>query len=153
MHHSHLYFAFGSLLDPNRLDAIAPGAEFRFTAHFPEARLAFVDHHELGPVPTLVEDPGHTVWGAVFAVSDSDAEQIAIYEKSEGRVPGWSPRAVDREGNKHDCLVFVADGSRPTDLHPNLEYLTSMLRGARRWSLPAGWIMALEDLGEDSLLI
>jgi hypothetical protein len=58
---------------------------------------------------------------------------------------------VDREGNKYDCLTFVASGE-PDDHHrPTSEYLESMINGARHWSLPAGWIMGLEELAEDSL--
>jgi hypothetical protein len=30
-------------------------------------------------------------------------------------------------------------------------HLTSMIKGARHWALPAGWVLGLEDLGEDPL--
>lgn len=146
-----LYFAYSSLLDPDRLAAVTPGAMFLFTAHFPETRLDFVESPEHGAVPTLVHESGHTVWGAVFEIPDDQIQTLVDAEESEGRVSGWAHRAVDREGNKHDCLTFVAKGSPDGVSRPDAAYLASMINGARHWSLPAGWVMGLEDLNEDSL--
>lgn len=146
-----LYFAYGSLLDPDRIGAVAPGATFRFTAHYPETRLGFVAPGANGAMPTLVPDPGHTVWGGVFEIPDDQVEALAAAERSEGRTPGFDQKAVDREGNKYDCLTFVAGGDLNGNHRPTPEYLESMIKGARHWNLPAGWIMGLEDLEEDPL--
>ena len=146
-----LYFAYSSLLDPDRLGQVAPDAKFLFTAHFPETRLDFVESPDHGAVPTLIEESGHTVWGAVFEVQGAQIQSLVDAEEAEGRVSGWTHRAVDREGNKHECLTFVAKGSPDGVSRPDAPYLASMIRGARHWSLPAGWVMGLEDLNEDSL--
>lgn len=146
-----LYFAYASFLDPERIGAVAPGARFLFTAHFPETRLVFADSDVTKGLPTLLAEAGHTVWGGVFEIPDDEVPALTDAEEGEGRVAGWEAKAVDREGNKHDCLTFVAKASPNGEHRPSREHLDSMIRGARHWSLPAGWVMGLEDLGEDSL--
>jgi len=145
-----LYFAYASMLDPERLSRAAPGSKFLFTAHYPETRLDFVAAEGGSAVPTLVKESGHTVWGGVFEVPDDEVDALTAAEEAEGRKPGFDAKAVDREGNKHDCLTFVAAG-KPNGDRPDPDYLASMINGARHWSLPAGWVMGLEDLAEDPL--
>lgn len=147
----HLYFAYGSLLDPDRISEAAPGSKFQFTAHFPETKLDFVPSDE-GPVPTLVKESGHTVWGGVFEIPEDQIASLTAVERGEGRTPGFDVKAVDREGNKYDCLTFVAVERPNGQLRPTAGYLAAMVRGARYWNLPAGWVMGLEDLAEDPLL-
>lgn len=146
-----LYFAYGALLDPALIAEVAPGSKFLFTAHFPETKLGFVDSAGNGVIPTLIRRDGHTVWGGVFEIPGDVVDSLIRAEKAEGRRPGFEAKAVDREGNKYECLTFVAE-SEPDDEHrPSPEYLESMINGARHWSLPAGWVMGLEDLADDPL--
>jgi hypothetical protein len=147
-----LYFAYGSLLDPDRMSKVAPGSRFLFTAHFPETRLGFVESGDSGGIPTLTKESGHTVWGGVFSIPPDDLESLTAAEEAEGRKPGFDAKAVDREGNKYDCLTFVAPTEPNGDHRPTSEYLESMVSGARHWSLPAGWVLGLEDLADDPLL-
>ncbi|CAN5867263.1 hypothetical protein BH23ACT4_BH23ACT4_08520 [soil metagenome] len=148
---TQLYFAYASLLDPQQLAETAPGARFLFSAHFPETRLVFVANGA-GPVASLVESSGSTVWGGVFDVPKAEVAQLVQTEAREGRAPTWEMKAVDRAGNKHDCLAFIADAAGAQDGTPSAEYLGKMIRGARHWSLPAGWVVGLEDLAEDQSL-
>ena len=142
-----LIFAYDALMDPETLSALAPNAEFGFVAHYPETRLAFVAGGSGSPTPTLVKDAGNIVWGAVFSVTADEAGTIRDWAARDGRSPGLADqKAVDREGNKHDCVVLVAPEGAQTE--PQQEYVDSMVRGARHWNLPAGWIMGLEDLTE-----
>lgn len=122
-----------------------------FTAHYPETKLDFVASEENGAVPTLTKESGHTVWGGVFEIPEESLGSLIEAEEVEGRKPGFDAKAVDREGNKHDCLTFVAVGKVNGEHRPNAAYLEAMLNGARHWNLPAGWVMGLEDLSEDSL--
>ena len=144
-----LYFAYTAFLDPDRLQAVAPGARFAFTAHFPETKLSFVQSDDDVAIPSLTPDSGHTVWGGVFEIPDNQVASLTEAEEAEGRVAGWDQKAVDREGNKYDCLTFVAKATPNGDARPSGHHLESMIRGARYWSLPAGWVMGLEDLGEE----
>lgn len=146
-----LYFAYGSLLDPEKIKQVAPGSRFVFTAHYPETKLDFVASEDNGAVPTLTQESGHTVWGGVFEIPADEVASLTRAEEAEGRKPGFDLKAVDREGNKHDCLTFIAVGDVNGDSRPNPDYLEAMVNGAKHWSLPAGWVMGLEDLSEDSL--
>lgn len=146
-----LYFAYTSFLDPDRISAVAPGARFLFTAHYPETRLDFVAAENDRVTPTLTRVPGHTVWGGVFEIPAEEVGSLTQAERDEGRVAGFDEKAVDREGNKYDCLTFVAPDETNGDHRPSPEYLASMIRGARHWHLPAGWVLGLEDLADDPL--
>lgn len=139
------------MLDPDRISAAAPGSKFLFTAHFPETRLDFVPSSDGESVPTLIKESGHTVWGGVFEIPDEDVDSLTRAEEAEGRKAGFDAKAVDREGNKYDCLTFVATGEANGEARPTPEYLETMVSGARHWSLPAGWVMGLEDLADDPL--
>jgi hypothetical protein len=148
---STLYFAYDASLDPDVMKAMAPGARFLFTAHYPETRLDFVPSTLGETRPTLTRDPGHTVWGAVFEVPDREVASLIEAVEEEGRAPGFDHKAVDREGNKYACLTFVAETHANGAHRPTTEYLETMIKGARHWQLPAGWVMGLEDLADDPL--
>jgi hypothetical protein len=139
------------MLDPDRIEEAAPGSKFLFTAHFPETRLGFVHSDANGAIPTLTKESGHTVWGGVYEIPGDAVESLTQAERAEGRRPGFDVKADDREGNKYDCLTFVSSAPANGDHRPSPEYLESMINGARHRSLPAGWVMGLEDLAEDSL--
>lgn len=146
-----LYFAYGSFLDPERIAEVAPGSAFRFIAHYPETKLDFVESPENGAIPVLTKESGHTVWGGVFEVPADAVASLTAAEKAEGREPGFDEKAVDREGNKYECLAFTSSAESNGEVTPSPEYLEAMINGARHWNLPAGWVMGLEDLSEDPL--
>ena len=112
----------------------------------------FVDSDEAKGLPSLVAESGHTVWGGIFDAPPRRGRRP--HRRRGGRQDG-SPTGMSRPsiaaGNKHDCLTFVAKASPDGEHHPEPGHLESMIRGARHWSLPAGWVMGLEDLGEDPL--
>lgn len=148
-----LYFAYTSLLDPDRIAEVAPDAEFLVAAYHPETKLSFARLESGGDAATLTREQGSTVWGGVFEIPGSRVEALVAAEKREGRSPGFDERAVDREGGKHDCLTFIAAGGDGAERKPPATELAAMIRGARHWGLPAGWVMGLEDLGEDAPLL
>lgn len=148
---TNLIFAYSSLLAPERMLSVAPGAEFRFTAHYPSTRLKFVEI-DGNVIPSLEESPEHTVWGAVFEIPFAEMESISRAEKEDGRFDEWDMRAIDRAGKKHDCVTFVGpSGAR--EVPPETDYLERLIAGARHWQLPAGWIVGLEDLTGGPLLL
>ncbi|MGH8928002.1 MAG: gamma-glutamylcyclotransferase family protein [Acidimicrobiia bacterium] len=143
-----LYFTYSAMLDPDLLQSVAPNAKFLYIAHLPEAKLTFPTPDGR---PSVQPAPGHTVWGAIFEVSSKEAAAIEKAESSEGRKPRTDLRAVDRAGNKYDVVTFshpAGDG----DHTPDSEYLERVVKGARHWNLPTGWVAGLEDLGEDALI-
>lgn len=143
-----LYFAYTARIAPDRLQAVAPGAEFQFIAHLPEWQLDFpivADSWE-GTLPNVRPASGSTVWGAVFEVPDADVSALDEAERAEWRVAS-NVEAMDRSGRRHQVTVHVHDsnGSGANGHQPSAEYLTIMLEGSRHWSLPAGWIAGLQE--------
>ena len=148
-----LYFLYGARLDPELLAEVAPSARMVAVAHLPETRLHFpLLHPELGGLPSVAPSPGHTVWGVVVELTEEEAAALDAGESAHGRRPekGW--RAVDRQGNAYEVVVHVAAGELDGEATPSATYLEFMVRGGRHWQLPTGWLLGLEEYGEDPLV-
>jgi hypothetical protein len=140
------YFAYGALLDPVRLEQVAPGAKLVHVAHLPETRMTFPSPDGL---PSVEPATGHTVWGGIFKVTGPQLASITKAEAAEGRQPRNDLRAVDRAGSKYDVVTFVHPPTG-TDHPPSGEYMDVVVGGARHWGLPTGWVVGLEELADDA---
>ena len=80
-----LYFAYTTLIDPNRIREHAPEAEFQFVAHLPETQLIFPYKNGKwkGGLPSVKAEPGNTVWGAIF---DVPGEQLSALDGASGEL-------------------------------------------------------------------
>ena len=144
-----LYFAYTALLSPDRMSETAPSAEFRFIAHLPETELVFpiLDDRWKGGLPSVRPMAGNTVWGAVFEIPADRIGDLDPAERSEGRIPSDGFRAVDRQGRGYRVRTHAAESSdEATVSHfPSRGYMDLVVRGARRWGLPTGWVAGLEE--------
>ena len=101
-----LYAAYGSNLDPERMAIRAPHSPLRGTGWLQGWRLTFggEDVSWEGPLGTVVEDPVHQVYVALYDLTDGDVESldkwegvdIGLFRKirvriqtMEGDVPAW----------------------------------------------------------------
>lgn len=84
------------------------------------------------------------MWGVVYTVPDHDRSALDAAEAAEGR-RGQELEAIDRTGKRHTVTAYVADQQASNPAAPSPDYVTLMLKGSRHWSLPAGWIVGLED--------
>ena len=77
-----LYAAYGSNLDPERMAVRAPHSPLRGTGWLPGWRLTFggEDVSWEGPLGTVVEDPGHQVYVALYDLTDGDVESLDKWE-------------------------------------------------------------------------
>jgi gamma-glutamylcyclotransferase (GGCT)/AIG2-like uncharacterized protein YtfP len=141
-----LYFAYTARIAPGDLDDIAPSASFEFVAHLPESSLSFAIEGNgwNGGLPTVVTEPGSTVWGAVFSISQREMNVLDGIELAEQRHRVESD-AIDRNGRRHRVSLHQANGVVGLELTPSADYLTRMLTGSRHWQLPIGWIVGLDD--------
>ena len=146
-----LYFSYTALMSPYRLRDVAPGAEFQFIAHLPETRLIFPFELEAGSgaLPSVRAEPGNTVWGAMFAVTDEDLDAISAAELSELRAVTYDFKAVDREGKRHSVVTHIHADLTDRVAHPSKKYMGQIVLGARHWKLPTGWIAGLEEHMDD----
>lgn len=146
-----LYFSYTALMSPYRLRDVAPGADFQFIAHLPETRLIFPYELEAGSgsLPSVRPEPGNTVWGAMFAVTDEDLDAISSAELLELRAVTYDFKAVDREGKRHSVVTHVHADLADRVAHPSKKYMGQIVLGARHWKLPTGWIAGLEEHMDD----
>lgn len=146
------YFAYSSLLSPEMMARVAPGASFVLTAHLPETRLLFRDPGARwgGAIPTVVAEEGNTVWGALFLISEEELDAIDAEERADGRARSEKFSAVDREGKRYKVVTHVV--VKGAEAAPALDYLQHMVAGGYHWQLPTGWVLNLEDYLEDDLL-
>ncbi|MGI9666512.1 MAG: hypothetical protein ACR2N2_05345 [Acidimicrobiia bacterium] len=133
------------------MSQVSPGASFEFIAHLAGWGLQFPINGNGwgGALPTAVPAEGATVWGAVLTVPDFEAESLNAVEAAEGR-DLRSVEVIDRTGKRHSVMTHLADAAGASGVEPSAEYVNVMLSGSRHWSLPAGWIVGLEDhIGSD----
>jgi gamma-glutamylcyclotransferase (GGCT)/AIG2-like uncharacterized protein YtfP len=140
------YFAYDARIAPDDLIDIAPSAAFEFVAHLPESTLSFAIEGNgwNGGLPTVVSDPGATVWGAVFSIPDREMVAIDRIELVEQRLRVEAV-AVDRNGRRHRVALHQAVDVVGSELSPSIDYLERMVAGSRHWELPIGWIVSLDD--------
>ena len=140
------YFAYDARIAPDDLIDIAPSAAFEFVAHLPEATLSFAIEGNgwNGGLPTVVSDPGATVWGAVFSIPDREMVAIDRIELAEQR-QRVETDAIDRNGRRHRVALHQAADVVGSELSPSIDYLERMVAGSRHWELPIGWIVSLDD--------
>ena len=149
---AHLYFAYGSMLEPERLSEFAPNAAFQKVAHLPETKLYFAEANGKwdGALPTIRAEEGNTVWGALFEVAPAELAAITAAEELDGRIPTKEFSVVDREGTRHWVTTHVVEGPEGGD--PSPDYIEHVVAGGRHWQLPMGWVINLEEIVEDDLL-
>jgi hypothetical protein len=77
-----LYAAYGSNLDPERMAIRAPHSPLRGTGWLVGWRLTFggEDVSWEGPLGTVVEDPAHQVYVALYDLTDGDVESLDKWE-------------------------------------------------------------------------
>ena len=140
------YFAYTARIAPDDLVELAPTARFEFVAHLPESTLSFAIEGNgwNGGLPTVVTEPGSTVWGAVFSIPQREMKILDGIERAEQRYRVESD-AIDRNGRRHRVSLHQAAGVVGAELTPSTDYLTRMLAGSRHWQLPIGWIVSLDD--------
>lgn len=149
---STLYFAYTAIISPYRMRNVAPGAEFRFIAHLPETKLIFPFELEAGEgaLASVRPEPGNTVWGAMFEVSDADLTAISEAESAEMRAITYDFKAVDREGKRHSVITHIHAELHDRIANPNAKNMGQIVIGARHWKLPTGWVAGLEEHLESS---
>lgn len=139
-------------MDEQRLKAAnrCPNARFIFTAILPEHSLVFTRGGEAGDCAAdAIPDPDSLVWGVVYDITDCDRQQL---DAREGVVsPAYRPKEVLVHPNgdleqRVMVLTYGAHDAADTVRPPTREHLDHLLRGARRWGLPADYIAQLEQI-------
>lgn len=148
-----LYFAYGSNMNWQQMQARCPSARFISVALLPDYRLAFTRKsikRDCGVADALPER-GQKMWGVVYEISALD---VGALDTSEGYRPGRKKNSYFRR----ECLVLLSgDDQQPLTVSsyfadpqpkpplPNIRYKNLILSGARHWHLPVGYVQQLEE--------
>jgi cation transport regulator ChaC len=147
-----LYFAYGSNMDEQRVKATnrCPSARFIFNAVLPAHRLVFLSTGDPGDCAAdVVPDPAALVWGVVYDITDSDRRQLDAREGAGLRTHRPKEVLVHPHGDSEQRVIVLTYGaSDATEMQqpPTRECLDHLLRGARRWGLPADYIAQVERI-------
>ena len=152
------YFAYGTTLDPDEMSRLCPGSVAVGLAALHDHRLAFPRYSSRweGGVAGLAHAHGEIVWGALYAVTESD---LAALDEAEGwRGPDDQHNLSDREPITVE-LTRPDDGSVPRRLRawthatrtsnpsrPSRRYLEVLVKGARRHRLPEEYVGRLSEV-------
>ena len=134
---SHLYFAYGSNLDPEQMqwrcpDAIALGPALLENWAWRIGGRGYA---------TVSPSPGHHVWGAIWNVSDAD---LASLDRYEGVAGGHYRRefvTVMAQNQPVELLLYIENYEDHGSPRP--DYLERIIAGARWFDLPQAWIANL----------
>jgi len=106
-----VYFAYGSNLDAEQMRSRCPSAVCSGLARLPDHRLAFAGRSRLwdgGGVATVIEAPGESVDGRLWALSRADLERL---DRFEGHPTWYRRRPLDVEELKgsvqREAWVYV----------------------------------------------
>lgn len=151
-----LYFAYGSNMEPEQMQARCPGHKVVGLAELRDHRLTFplTSHSWGGGVASIAVAHTESVWGVVYELTD---EHFAALDRYEGyRGPGNDHNLYDRE-TVAVHLTRADDGSFPRKLHalvyvartanpgpPSQRYLDALVRGAKHHKLPADYLARLK---------
>lgn len=161
------YFGFGSNLLEKRIkvqnksaERVGPGKLLDYRLDFADAK---ADKKYFSPTwngcpATIIESPGSAVHGAVWRISDEDADELDRQEGVESGIykPLNVKVLVDIEGEtaKVSCRTYqlvhnpstpLDPSKRPFERQPSETYLTVILNGAEETGLPADYIEFLKS--------
>jgi gamma-glutamylcyclotransferase (GGCT)/AIG2-like uncharacterized protein YtfP len=149
-----IYFAYGSNMDWDRITSRdrAPSAQFLFRATLPEFVLRFTrrsDKQKTGTADVVAES-GALVWGAVFHIEDQDSDKLDSAEGVNSDAYRREQLTVFVENDSSRLLVrvrtYVVCRKKEEHQSPAQWYLDHILKGARRWGLPADYVARLEAI-------
>jgi len=144
---SLLYFAYGSNMSPERLQARVPSAEPLHGGYLPGHRLRFHKHSRVDGSAKCdawhTGDPADMVYGLLYRMAAADRP---LLDRCEGLGQGYNIKHVtlfDDEGKSHKAFLYYA-----TDIAPQLKpydwYREHVLRGARYAGVPGDYLALIE---------
>lgn len=133
----HLYFAYGSNLDPEQMAWRCPDA-----LDLGRARLENWSWRIGGRgYATVSPSVGSVVWGGLWNLSESDLISLDRYEGVAGGLYRREVLPVLTDHQSIDALVYIENYNDVGT--PWGEYLEKILAGAEHFDLPDGWIAQL----------
>ncbi len=140
-----LYAAYGSNLDPDRMAVRAPHSPVQATGWLVDWRLTFggEDVSWEGPLGTVVEDPGHQVYVAIYDLTPTDEKaldewegvEIGLWTKIRARVS-----TLDGELTAWMYVLNAYEGGLPS-----ARYLSMLTEAAEAGGAPDDYVNELRS--------
>jgi len=130
-----IYFAYGSLVNRDRMSGLCPAAVPLQTARIPHHSLCFTGNSSTwgGGTATIRLAPAFDLWGVLYEIDDEGRRNIEQSADSDGYV--WSFTAVlDGEGARVRAGILIK--IRDLELtSPSAAYLEVLKTGWQQWGL------------------
>ena len=144
-------FAYGSDMNSKQIRERCSNPKAIAVAKLPDHRIAFFDYakHWDSALETVVEEPGHDVWGVIYALSSDDRQSLDVWK--DARLDGagayfhYPVSLTDTAGVTRIVLFYKKDRMGDPQL-PSQEYLNFIIEGAVENQLPAEYIEELRQI-------
>ncbi|HBF35200.1 TPA: gamma-glutamylcyclotransferase [Candidatus Sumerlaeota bacterium] len=145
------YFAYGSDMNTKQIQERCSSPKAIGVAKLPDYRIAFFGETKIwdSGLETVLEDPGHNVWGVIYALSSADRQGLDLWQ--DARLDGAGANfhypvvLTDTEGVTRTVLLYKKDRTDQPQL-PSQEYLDFIAEGAAEHNLPAEYIEELRTM-------
>jgi len=135
----HLYFAYGSNLDPEQMQWRCPDALAIGAARLDDWAWRIGGRGYATVSPSI----GSQVWGAFWNLSDEDLHTLDRYEGVAGGLYRREPIIVIANDQPIETLIYI-ENYNDVGL-PSPDYLDRIIAGAKWFGLPGAWINELTD--------
>jgi hypothetical protein len=132
-----LYFAYGSNMSRNLMREHCPRARALGTAVLADHRFIVMAEG----FATIITEPGQTVHGVLWELSDGDVAALDAYEGLDTGLYRAATLPVHHGGRLTSALVYIARSCEYG--RPKPAYMQLVLTAARDWDLPEPYIDTL----------
>ena len=146
---SELVFVYGSNMDPAQMRERCPESDLSwFIAEARDWRLCFPrsSTKRKGGVGSIVKEPGQSVWGVVFTVSERDLARLDGYEGVPNAYKREPIEVFDADGRKFPVITYLAVPQEGGPFVPHRDYINLYVGGARYFGLPKAHVQVLEAI-------
>ncbi|VDD85792.1 unnamed protein product [Enterobius vermicularis] len=145
--HFFFYFAYGSNLLEERLHVQIKDAVFECTGRLSNYKLCFYDDSSRwhGALASVEEVPGEEVWGCVWRVPNSFADELDLQENVYKRLQV----NIDVADSVISCRTYqyLLDSRKPALPSPHYKHV--IVSGAIEHSLPPSYVAKLKEVKDN----
>ncbi len=140
-----LYAAYGSNLDPERMAGRAPHSPLQGSGWLVDWRLTFggEDVSWEGPLGTVVEDPGHQVYVALYDLTGTDEKALDEWEGVD--IGLWTKIRVRISTLEGDVTAWIYVLNAYEGGLPSARYLGMLAEAAEAGGAPDDYVADLRN--------
>ena len=145
------YFAYGSNMNAKQIRDRCHNPKVVGIAKLPDYQIAFFDYAKPwdGALETVLETPGHDVWGVIYEMNPSNRESLDLWHGARldgtGAYFHYPVVLTDTTGVTRMVLLYKKDRLGEPTL-PSKEYVDFIVEGALEHGLPAEYVEELRQI-------